>query len=48
MKKGKKFNPQAEKEFDPNYKPKKKKKVKFGPKKQHFSKYSIDTYYEEE
>lgn len=43
MKKTKKLRTQSETEFDPTKKPPKpKKKIKKGPKKQHFSKYAIE------
>lgn len=51
MKKGKKFRETRESDIsDIKLKqiPKKKKKIHLGPKKQHFSKYSIESYEEEE
>ncbi len=50
MKKDKKFRPHVELEVEPKSTPNKtkKKNPKLGPKKKNFSKYSLESYYEEE
>ncbi|WP_235298012.1 hypothetical protein [Portibacter marinus] len=51
MKQTKKFRDRLESDIDalkPQSKKKSKKKFRVGPKKQHFSKYAIDSYEEEE